>query len=136
MTVETDFDRIFELSGGRVELGGAGSEAGQPPRPIEYQWPRIAMGSEELASGALGGESIPSAGRSRLVVNAELVVYGATEPGANVTIQGHPVRINPDGTFRLRLALPDGKQVIPVRATRPDGEDIREVTRVVTCETQ
>jgi hypothetical protein len=41
-------------------------------------------------------------------INAELVLYGATEPDAQVAIAGQPIRLRPDGTFNYRFALPDG----------------------------
>jgi ubiquinone/menaquinone biosynthesis C-methylase UbiE len=40
-----------------------------------------------------------------------------------------------DGTFTLRFALPDGKQVIPVEATSNDGVDHRAITPIVTRKT-
>ena len=70
-----------------------------------------------------------------LVVNTELIVYGATEPDAKVTVKGQPIKLNPDGTFSLRFALPDGKQVIPVEAWSSDGTDSRSVTPIVSKET-
>ncbi len=139
MTVEKGFERIFELSGGRFQkaIGNSESAAGLG----RVTMPRIEMGSEALASGALfGGGELEDNGRTgrvfRLVVNTELIVYGATEPGAIVTIQGHPVRVGPDGTFRLRLALPDGVQDIPVRAESPDGLEARTITPIITRETK
>ena len=71
-----------------------------------------------------------------LVVNTELIVYGATEPDAKVTVQGKEIRLRPDGTFSLRFALPDGKQVIPVEATSSDGDDKRKITPIVNKETK
>jgi len=71
-----------------------------------------------------------------LVVNTELIVYGATEPDAKVTVQGKDIRLRPDGTFTLRFALPDGKQVIPVQATSADQVETRTITPVVTKETR
>src|SRR5205814_10034053 len=32
-------------------------------------------------------------------LNAEVIVYGATEPNAGVTIGGRPIQLRPDGTF-------------------------------------
>lgn len=71
-----------------------------------------------------------------LVVNTELIVYGATEPDAHVTVQGRRIQLRPDGTFSLRYALPDGKQVIPVQATSYDQSDTRTITPIVTRETK
>jgi hypothetical protein len=58
-------------------------------------------------------------------VNAELIVYGATEPDATVTIGGRTIKLRPDGSFSYRFALPDGKYELPVLATSADGDDSR-----------
>lgn len=71
-----------------------------------------------------------------LVVNTELIVYGATEPDAKVTVQGREINLRLDGTFSLRFALPDGKQVIPVRAASSDQLEERTITPIVTRETK
>jgi hypothetical protein len=60
-----------------------------------------------------------------LAVNAELVIYGATEPGARVSVAGRPVRLRPDGTFSLRLALPAGQFTLPVSAVSGQGDEGR-----------
>jgi hypothetical protein len=58
-------------------------------------------------------------------VNAELIVYGATEPGAKVTLGGHEIKLRADGTFSYRFALPDGKYDLPAVAISADGTDGR-----------
>jgi hypothetical protein len=58
-------------------------------------------------------------------VNAELIVYGATEPNATVTIGGNPVKLRPDGSFSFRFALPDGQYDLPVTAVSGDGTEAR-----------
>lgn len=60
-------------------------------------------------------------------INAELVVYGATEPDAKVTIAGRAVSLRPDGTFSLRFSLPDGQYELPVAAVSADGTEGRGV---------
>jgi len=72
----------------------------------------------------------------RLVVDTELIVYGATEPDAKVTIQGKPISLKGDGTFSLRFALPNGKQVIPVKAVSADQAEERTITPIVNRETR
>jgi hypothetical protein len=69
-------------------------------------------------------------------VDCELIVYGATEPDAKVTVQGQPINLRPDGTFTLRYYLPDSKQVIPVKATSADKLEERTITPIVTRETR
>jgi len=41
-------------------------------------------------------------------LDAELIVYGATEPNARVTLQGEPVKLRPDGTFKDEMNLVRG----------------------------
>jgi hypothetical protein len=61
-------------------------------------------------------------------VNAEVIFYGGTHPKAKVTIDGKPVRLNPDGTFRHHFIFPDGEYEIPIIATSPDGAETRSAT--------
>lgn len=58
-------------------------------------------------------------------INAELIVYGATEPDAQVTIDGEPIALRPDGSFTLRFALPDGDYGLAAEAVSADGADSR-----------
>jgi len=58
-------------------------------------------------------------------VNAELIIYGATEPDATVTIGDRKIRLRPDGTFSFRFALPDGDYRLPAAAHSADGEETR-----------
>ena len=58
-------------------------------------------------------------------VNAELIIYGATEPGAKVTLGGHEIKLRTDGTFSFRFALPDGKYDLPAVAVSASGDDAR-----------
>jgi hypothetical protein len=57
-----------------------------------------------------------------LNVNAELVIYGATEPDASVTIGGRLIRLRQDGTFSYRFALPDGTYSLPIAAISRNDE--------------
>ena len=58
-------------------------------------------------------------------VNAELIIYGATEPGAKVTLGGHEIKLRADGTFSFRFALPDGHYDLPAVAVAASGDDAR-----------
>jgi hypothetical protein len=58
-------------------------------------------------------------------VNAELIIYGATEPDAQVTIGGRVIKLRPDGTFGYRFALPDGEYELPAVAISADKTDGR-----------
>lgn len=62
-----------------------------------------------------------------LMADAELIVYGATEPDATVTIGGRPVQLNSDGTFRFQMSFQDGVIDFPIFAVAADGEQNRAV---------
>jgi hypothetical protein len=69
-------------------------------------------------------------------VNAELIIYGATEPTAKVTLDGREIKLRPDGTFSFRFALPDGKYELPAVAVSADGTDARAADLKFSRETQ
>jgi hypothetical protein len=62
-----------------------------------------------------------------LVADAELIVYGATEPDATVTIGGRPIKLNPDGTFRFQMSFQDGLIDYPIMAVAADGVQTRSI---------
>jgi hypothetical protein len=62
-----------------------------------------------------------------LIADAELIVYGATEPDATVTIGGKPIKLNPDGTFRFQMSFQDGNIDFPIMAVASDGEQTRSI---------
>ncbi|WP_414572104.1 DUF4912 domain-containing protein [Nostoc sp. CCY 9925] len=70
-----------------------------------------------------------------LIADAELIVYGATEPDANVTIGGRPIKLNPDGTFRFQMSFQDGLIDYPIVAVAADGEQTRSIQMKFNRET-
>jgi hypothetical protein len=69
-------------------------------------------------------------------VNAELIIYGATEPDAKVTLGGHEIKLRPDGSFSYRFALPDGKYDLPAVAVSADNTDARAANLKFSRETE
>ena len=69
-------------------------------------------------------------------VDAQMVVYGATDPNANVTFGGEPVRLEDDGTFCVRMGLPDRRLVLPVVACSRDGTEQRTTVLAVERNTK
>jgi len=116
------------------------------------QWRRIGRGSEafhELEAAGLdtselnaSGAGIWASGRSDsgiggvlprqrsfwLVADAELIVYGATDPAATLSIGGEVVPLSTDGTFRIQVPFRDGQQLYPIQAVAVDGEQKRSIT--------
>ncbi len=62
-----------------------------------------------------------------LVADAELIVYGATEPDASVTVAGVPIELSKDGTFRFQTSFQDGNIDYPIMAVAADGEQSRNI---------
>lgn len=130
MVPDWEFDKIYALSGGFTFDSGSGS--------IELkELIEKALGAE-IGSGAPGSMGVTSpgaaAGKGRgfwFRVGTELIVYGATEPDARVTVQGKEIPLRADGTFSLRFALPDGFQVIPATAESADAIDRITITSTV-----
>jgi len=61
----------------------------------------------------------------------ELIVHGRTEADATVLLNEKGIKLNPDGTFSLRYALPDGEIPLKFIAQSSDGVEHRLIdTRV------
>jgi hypothetical protein len=105
-------EQIPELVRGHEGQEISAAEAGLPA-PLGGE-------AENVSSPAAPDEQHPAG--FWLNVNAELVIYGGTEPGASVTIGGRPVQLRPDGTFSCRYSLPDGQHTVTVSALSAQGE--------------
>jgi hypothetical protein len=102
------------------------------------EWLRRRL-SEELSSGVFSGLGFAAPSGSWQValgqpkkgfwfaVNAELIIYGATEPNAKVTIDGKPIQLRPDGSFSFHYVFPDGQYRLPIVAVSAAGDDERAV---------
>ncbi len=82
------------------------------------------MSGVGLSSGELAK---PQPRKFWLVADAELIVYGATEPDATVYVDGEPIVLNSDGTFRFQMSFQDGQLKFPIVAVAADGEQNRAV---------
>lgn len=130
MIPEDEYWKMFGLSGGF----GVGKGSLEVREIINKRL------EEQITSGAISSSASfyrkSAARKFWLVVNTELIVYGATEPDAKVTVQGKEIALKSDGTFSLRFALPDGEQVIPVEGTSNDKIDRIKITPIVTRKTE
>lgn len=69
-------------------------------------------------------------------IDAELIVYGRTDPTAAVSLQNEPVKIRPDGSFTMRFSLPDSRQIILAVATAADGMEEQTIVLAVERNTK
>ena len=63
-----------------------------------------------------------------LVADAELIVYGATDPSAKLTIGQEEVPLAADGTFRLQVPFRDGSQKYEIKAVDASGDQEKSIT--------
>ena len=83
------------------------------------QW---SSGLNESGSGIVKNKSF------WLVADAELIVYGATDPSAKLTIGEEEVPLAADGTFRLQVPFRDGTQKYEIKATNASGDQEKSIT--------
>jgi hypothetical protein len=147
------YDNIFALTESAEAQRVAGSLFGSMQHVAGSMAPERAISSYVFPSGAglwavpgaipgmvpnMSGLTMSGAGFSAsappirprkfwLIADAELIVYGATEPDATVTIGGKPIKLNPDGTFRFQMSFQDGNIDYPIMAVAADGEQTRSI---------
>lgn len=129
-SVQEQFQKIYSQSGGS-SVSGVSTEL------RELFEERLRRPMHGLSMQSLGTGAIPTPGRDfHFEIDAELIVYGATEPNAKVTLQGESVQLRPDGTFTVRFSLPDSRQIIPAVAASPDGVEERTIVLAVERNTK
>jgi hypothetical protein len=124
-------DRIYAMSGG-FDPTASSLELKQ----LFEERLRRPMGSPAVTSFGSGAYPPGKNRKFYFQIDAELIVYGATEPNARVTLQGEPVKLRPDGTFTMRFSLPDSRQIIPAVAASADGVEERTIVLAVERNTK
>ncbi len=116
-------ERVLAMSTGFESASG-------PPQLKEFFEDQFKKPPKE---GSFGSGASPSKLKKfHFDLDAELVVFGRTEPSATVTLQNERVPLRPDGTFTMRFSLPDSRQIIPAVSTSADG--LEEQTIVLAVE--
>lgn len=130
--VAENFDKIYAMSGGyspdnnSLELQELFEERLRRP-----------MGSPMVTRYGSGAPGFVAAAQElRFEVDAEMIIYGVTNPDTHVSLRGEPVRIRPDGTFTVRMSLPNQRQVIPVVASAANGAEQRTIVLAVERNTK
>ena len=125
-------ERLYQTATARWRRLGRGSEAFHELEQAGLDTSELhASGAGIWASGrndsGIGGVA-PRQRSFWLVADAELIVYGATDPAARLTIGGEVVPLSADGTFRVQVPFRDGQQLYPIEAVAADGEQKRNIT--------
>jgi len=134
--LEQEFVKLLKLSG----VDQIGRSSFDIVKLMKERWEEILSAS--LPSSPGGASSWQGGGKESkqkafwLKADTELIVYGATEPDATLTVQQQEVKLRPDGSFSLRFYLPDGDQEYPIEAVSSDGTMRRKITFLVKRETR
>lgn len=130
--IDANADRIFAMSGGYSQRGTS-----LELQELLEERLRRPMGSPmQTRYGSGAARATAGAQEFPFAVDAELIVYGVSHPHAHVTLQGEPVALRGDGSFTVRMQLPDRRQVIPVIASSPDGVEQRTIILAVERNTK
>ncbi len=124
-------DRVFAMSGGYSPQG----ISRELQELLEQRLCRP-LGSPMKTRYGNGAAIFGQSQEMQLAVDAEVIVYGAVDRGSHVTLKGQPVQVRDDGTFIVRLSLPERRQVIPVVASSSDGVEQRTVVLAVERNTK
>jgi hypothetical protein len=125
-------ERIFAMSGG---YSGNGTQ-GELREYLEERLHRP-LGAPTASQFGSGAEGILGHKRSlEFSVDAEMIVYGRTLSDAFVTMNGEPVTLSADGSFVVRVSLPDRRQVIPMVASTRDGAQEQTIVLAVERNTK
>jgi hypothetical protein len=130
--IDQNADRIFAMSGGYSQRGTS-----LELQELLEERLRRPMGSPmqtRYGSGAV--RALNETQELPFAVDAELIVYGISHPLAHVTLQGEPVVLRGDGSFMVRMQLPDRRQVIPVTASSADGVEQRTIILAIERNTK
>jgi hypothetical protein len=128
--VAENFDKIYAMSGGYSPEGPS-----DELRELLEERLRRPMGAPlvtRYSAGALADQPCDF----QFEADAEMIVFGTAKPGSRVTLEGEPVQLRPDGTFTVRLNLPDRRQVIPLVASSADGLQQRTIILAVERNTK
>lgn len=135
--LQREFERLLKLSG----VDKIGRSSFDLSKLMRERWEEIVSLSLPTSPGGASSwrgitqEEVKPKG-FWLKADTELIVYGATEPDAKLTLQGEQVTLRPDGSFSLRFYLPDGQQEYLIEAVSKDGTMKKQITFIVNRNTR
>ncbi len=130
--IPEDFDRIYALSGGYEE----GSDTNDLREVLEERLQRPMGGNVVSRFGPGVDQSLLPRPHFLFQIDAELILFGRTLPNYSVTVRGEPIDVEPDGSFSLRIPLPDKRHVLPIVAVSADGFEERTIVVAVERNTK
>lgn len=96
----------------------------------------IFLGGSEERVGASESAKPEKTRKFFFEIGTELIVYGKTEPDAEVWLGEKKIELQKDGTFAMRFLLTDGKVPLNFTAVSKDKVDMKEINTAVERRTQ
>lgn len=129
--VAENFEKIYAMNGGASDTG-----ASAELEELFEERLRRPLNVSAFSQYAAGINGHRKQRDFKFEVDAELIVFGCTEPSAQVTLQGEPIDVRSDGSFTVRFSLPNCRQVIPAVACSRDGIEQRTIVLAVERNTK
>ncbi len=130
--IAANYERVYAMSGGYSEEHSSGDL--QELFEERLKRPMLNPTSAQFGSGA---QRILNRHRNfDFHVDAEMILFGKTRHDARVMLAGEPVKLRADGSFTVRLSMPDKRQVLPIVASSADGVEQRTVVIAVERNTK
>lgn len=120
--VADDLGRIYKLSG-----GDANNQELKRVFEQKLQRPMSAPMLSRYRVSQHGTSPEKTRRNFRFEIDADVIIHGKTDPSVQVTIRNEPIRINDDGTFSVRFAIPEKRHVFPIEAEGSDGVETQRV---------
>ncbi|MBH8561413.1 DUF4912 domain-containing protein [Nostoc sp. CENA67] len=89
----------------------------------------------KLARSAIVRVFSPPDGDFWFLADAELIIHGATQPGATVTIAGNPLTLKSDGSFHFRIPFSDNLIDYLITAVAANSEQTKTIHKKFSQET-
>ncbi|MCH2124663.1 MAG: DUF4912 domain-containing protein [Pirellulaceae bacterium] len=130
--IADDYEKVFAQSGGLAEENQTSDL-----RDLFEERLRRPMSAPVVTRYGVGAETMLNRKTEfDFEVDAEMIIYGSTSPDAHVSLSSEPVKLRSDGSFTVRLSMPDRRQVIPVVARSADGVEQRTVVLAIERNTK
>jgi hypothetical protein len=131
-------EKLQSVSGNIEKLFGAGvDKAGAASENLARRWEMLRSVFSQNETGSNTASTQPDIQPAQeknerksplwIAADCELVVFGATDKDAEVTVGGRKIYINPDGTFTARFSFPDGVTRLQVKAISADKKQEKSV---------
>ena len=138
--LQVEFEKLLQISG----VNQIGMSSFDIARLMRERWEEIvsiSLPSSHSNISSSSSSSVPFFAQSKeeqqsskkdknfwLRADTEIIINGATEPDATLTLKGYPIKLSADGSFSVRFYLPNGEDNYTIEAVSGDGTMKKSIT--------